>query len=74
MTCPIQNSSDLHDAFEWLNAAVSIGERALTSETSPEVRDEWILALDAKRRLLKQLEHLGTGRELLGEESWARLL
>lgn len=74
MTCPIQNSSDLHDAFEWLNAAVSVGERALQIETVPEIRTEWMHALDSKRLLLRQLAHVCQGREMSGEESWARFL
>jgi len=63
MTCPIQNLTELQDAMEWLNTAVAVGERALQVETSPDAREEWTMALNRKRELLKQIERVCNGDE-----------
>jgi len=63
MTCPIQSLTELQEALEWLNEAVAIGERALEAETSRDAREEWTLALNRKRELLKQLERACNGDE-----------
>jgi len=49
---------ELHEALEWLRRAVAVGETALLSELAPEVREEWLLALEKKRALLQKLEQL----------------
>ncbi len=63
MTCPIQNLTELKEALEWLQAAVAVGERALEVEISVDARDEWTLALNRKRELLKQLERACSASE-----------
>lgn len=49
---------ELHEALVWLRRAVTIGETALLHELAPEVREEWMLALEKKPALLVKLERL----------------
>ena len=49
---------ELHDPLEWLRRTIMIGEKALRTELAMEVREEWMLTLERKRALLRELEQL----------------
>ncbi|MCI0533735.1 MAG: hypothetical protein L0Z50_00760 [Verrucomicrobiales bacterium] len=49
---------ELHEALEWLRRAINVAENKHLTDLVPEAREEWMLSLEKKRILLRDLEQL----------------